>query len=296
MVNNKVKTATKITLILGLGLIGASFITARISKKLSQNKSITLDGSIIESMVFLKTTDDTKQLLPWNPQDGHQSVSEFYHTELKKHEDTLWQEATEKFGLNRDEFKKQLKLYSYDFKNKQAKRSGKLSPETIQIIEKVLKQCGLDPCTVEIVGDPKLSGSPAMATHTTILINEKEFKQYSPEGVRFIIAHETMHLKNQDGMAHGLLETMLAPDRNFTKAHKEMVNKFCRFQETRADIQAILTNDQFARGGVSFFKELMNFAECGTKKHPKNSDRIDLCQTVTRIWNGINNNQSATLA
>lgn len=287
MVNNKVKTAI---LILGISLGAiANLVLLKRShpeKAAPSTSTLSLDSSLLESMVFLQTNDN-KQILTWNSLDGFQAARDFYLNELAKHEEQLWQEAQQLFGLHKDTFHNRLKDYCYNFSNKKAKRSQTLSPQTITLVESVISDCGLDPKTVQIIHDPKMTTSPAMATHKTIFINEKAFTTYSPEGVRFIIAHETMHIKHQDGMAHGVLDFLLE-EKNIPKdKQKQFVHKFLRFQETRADVEAVLINKQFAKGGTSFFTDLERLFTCSTRKHPKTADRLDLCKTVTALWDSL---------
>lgn len=285
MINNRIKFTLKFIFLVLLLSAGASFALFKHSKQQKTN-SINLQGNTVESMVFLEN-NEPNTILPWNSQDGHEAVCTFYQKELIKHEDALWQEAQKTFGITKESFQKRLTDYRYTFNNKNAKRSPKLSPSTITMVEEVITQCGLNPKTIEIMDDSKMIGSPAMANHKTIFINEKSFKKYSPEGVRFIIAHETMHIKHQDGMAHGVLDFLLEEKQTPKDQQKQFVNKFLRFQETRADIHAVLLHKEIAQGGISFFTDLDKMFECGTKRHPRNSDRLDMCTTVSLVWDNL---------
>lgn len=255
-------------------------------KKHNQSTIVSVDPTLVESMASLKTTHNN-QLLPWSADDGIVSLAQIYEQELEKKENALWQQAQRQFGISRTTFNTKVKNKQYAFTNKQAQRSASLSQEVIVFVEDILQKCGFDPKTIKILANRDAGTSPAGAISTTMFIYQPAFEKLDRRAFSYIVAHEAMHIKHQDSIERMVLKSMLAQDGNLTELQERFIDNYTRFQETRADIHAILIDPLFAEGGVVYFDHLVTKSNTLTTVHPKSQDRLQLCSTVFNAWNLI---------
>jgi len=253
-----------------------------------KTSTISLDPTVVESMTLLRSTKPSQdQLLPWDALDGHSGLAECYEQQLQKQQTKLWRQAKENFGLDHTAFKKKVKAKRYNFTNKKAKRSRSLSHEVIEFVETILQQCGFDPKTVEIIANTQAGTSPAGTISKAMYIYEPAFHTLDRRAFSYIVAHEAMHIRHQDSIERMVLKQMLGNNGRISEKQTKFVNNYARFQETRADIHAILIDQRFAEGGIVYFEHLVKKSHCDTTLHPKSEDRLRLCKTVNDAWNMI---------
>lgn len=273
----------KITLII---LIFAAATCIALEKKQNNtttNSALSVDPTIVTSMASLRTVND-KPLLPWSADDGIVSLAELYEEELKKQENKLWSQAQSVFGLNRKTFNQKVAADRYKFTNKKAKRSEQLSSEVIAFVEDILQKCGFDPKTIAILANTTAGTSPAGTISKAIYIYEPAFKKLDRRAFTYIVAHEAMHIRHQDSIERMTLKKMLMVNGQLTEQQETFLNNYSRFQETRADLHAILIDPLFAQGGIVYYNHLLTNSNTDTTVHPKSKDRLRLCMAVDEAW------------
>jgi len=208
-------------------------------------------------------------------------VKDYFSERFAKKESNLWQEFSQKTGI--------VKSKVLDLKNKIARknirtapkgqRSPQVSRKSRKIIEEVLQDFGVNPKDINI-GFSKNGICPAFASDTTIWVNEFEFSTYSELAQKFLIAHETAHLTNQDVSLEQAFWNFMPQ----TSQNKSLMNKYIKFQEARADIIALTKHADYAQGGVEFFTKLMNQYGNGRGiTHPCNDQRLNIAKTILEL-------------
>ncbi len=231
--------------------------------------------------------------------DSHKSYAttyEYFQEKMNEHEQLTWDIVQTDTRVTKDEcFQKQKKDYpAYKKsleKNWQYKRSHypKLKQETITIVKDVLRDFDINPADIQIV-PYKGKGSPAAADDSTIFIDEDECAHFSLEACKFVIAHEISHLQAQDESLYQSLYSLSQTKRTSKRKKKEALEAFRRFQETRADICALLHGGKkYAQGAFDFMYKLQELdgGDNPGITHPKTSIRLKNARKLCTMmgWN-----------
>ncbi len=231
--------------------------------------------------------------------DSHKSYSttyKYFQKKMNEHEQLTWDLLQTNTGVTKGKcFQKQKENYQTYKKsqkeNWQYKRSRypKLKQKTITIVENVLRDFDINPADIQIV-PYKGKGSPAAADDSTIFIDEDEFAYFSPKACKFFIAHEISHLQAQDDSLYKSLYSLSQAKRTSQRKKKKALEAFRRFQETRADICALLNGGKkYAQGAFDFLYKLQELdgGDNPGITHPKTSIRLKNAHKLCTMmkWN-----------
>lgn len=220
-------------------------------------------------------------------------VYDYFQQLIHNEEQKAWYLIEHHSGITKKrclkEICKEYKKYQKNLrKNWQKKRSQypPLQHSTITMVQNILRDFDIDPTTIQIVPLGELGGAPAAADDGTIFIDEIELSRYSPEAQKFCIAHEIAHLKAHD---HSTIRCLCfltnvqdAPPKTMKKkkaAIKAAVNTFKRFQEIRADTNALLQGGQdYVQGAFQVMQKLheLDGGDNLGITHPKTSERKEV--------------------
>lgn len=155
-----------------------------------------------------------------------------------------------------------------------------ISPETRTFVQGILKEFGIDPKEITLVGWKDIS--PAGASEKVMYINQEELNKYSDRAKRFVIGHEIQHILHQDNFSRYTLELML--NNQVEKMGQQKDHPLCqfnRFKETRADVKTALKGKEWAEGYLEFTKVFHKRAGNNPGiTHPLIQDRIALAQEM----------------
>lgn len=175
------------------------------------------------------------------------------------------------------EFEPELKSEIAKSNRRKLKRTGTVSPDTKALIHEILIDFDIDPQTIMIIAYNG-NGSPAAADDYTIYIDEHDLRTFCPDAQRFVIAHEISHMKNKDHSFESALENLIDPK---NKPHRRCIHSFARSNEFRADINAMLKDASYAKGGISFFQTLIDrYGDTQSATHPRPSERLKIAQDM----------------
>lgn len=245
--------------------------------------ALVLGTLIVTFIGFKYNNQHPQQAMNDSDFNGYQIslCPEHFRTHVDHMMTQTWRELSDHAGVSyRDcqnflrEFEPELKAEIQKSNKKQLKKLGSISPYIKNLIHEILVSFDIDPNTITILAFDG-EGSPAAADDYTLFIDEKDFLSFSPEAQRFVIAHEIAHMKNKDHSIESALENLID-----TKCRKSL-NAFAHSSELRADIDAMLLGPEYARGGISFFKTLMNrYGDNRSATHPRPSDRLKIARDL----------------
>ncbi len=195
-----------------------------------------------------------------------------------------WQNLEENAGISLNKCNNYLLAIKKEYRNNRkkaqiskAKKDRSINPQTKALIQEIFVDFGIDPRTITIVSyDGK--GSPASTDDYTIYVDEQDLAKYSPEAQRFVIAHEISHIKNKDHSCETAIRGLMDGQDH---AHTQCLNSFAHSIEFRADINAMIKDDTYAKGGIAFFHELINrYGDDDCATHPQSSKRLKIAEDI----------------
>lgn len=274
-------------------------------------KNITIALLVMTDPLLLMATDrETQQCLAthFTPAfDNHRvtkHVYDYFQQLLLDEEQAAWQLIEKNTGITKKrclkELCKEYKKYQKNLrKNWQKKRlqHPPLQQTTITLVHTILRDFDIDPATIQIVPLGGLGGAPAAADDGTIFVDEVELSRYSQDAQKFCIAHEIAHLKAHDHSTIRCLCFLTTVDEKPAKAMKKKkaaikaaVNTFKRFQEIRADTNALLQGGQDYIRGAYEVMDILHSLDGGDNPgitHPKTSERKEVCDRLCSMmgWN-----------
>jgi hypothetical protein len=198
--------------------------------------------------------------------------------------DTALQEvwkSFEKIGITKQRYQQALQEYRQKYlRSDYPNGSNQVSSDTKQFVQGILKEFGINPQEITIVGWNDIS--PAGASEKVIYINEKEFNTYSQDAKYFLIGHEIQHILHQDNCSRYTLELLCNYNGIPTEQSKESpLCQYSRFKEMRADVKTALKGKNWAQGYLDFAKEFHKRAGNNPGiTHPLIQDRIALAQEI----------------
>ncbi len=198
--------------------------------------------------------------------------------------DTTWAQLG-KAGVTHNDCVQFLNTYGHVLKNQLESNYGQrsqgldpISDHTMQLIHEVLIDFGIDPNTIVII-PYRSKGSPAAADDYTLYIDEQDLVTLCPESQRFILAHEIAHFKSKDNGFESALENLM--DEHKTEAQRKAFYTFSHATEIRADINAMLQDIEYTKGGITFLKLLIQYyGDAASFTHPSPSVRLKIAQDI----------------
>ena len=171
---------------------------------------------------------------------------------------------------------------SYEQPKKRSSRKKNVSPETTQLVQQIIKQCGLDPNKIylERIRDDM---SPAIASEDTIYLNEEILSKLSDKAQSFIIAHEIQHIINHDTGHYTEIADMVGITAEELADNGKVNHPLCyysRFIEKRADMQAALLGPKWAEYYLTCTKENLESCDVSSGTHPTDQERYKLAQSI----------------
>lgn len=207
---------------------------------------------------------------------------------LQTQEKALWDEFSQK-GITHKQLKKLKKknknLYtkSMEAYEKEMCSPTPLSPATISLINTVLSDFGFKKNKVKILS--YTFQSPA-ASHDgkALLINEEIFTQFSLVAQKFLVAHELIHIMNQDSITEFCINQYA--NQNPSIDFKDLLERYSRYCEIRADFYAASKSAEYAQGYLAFMREVLvdeetEFYAQPLPTHPDDHERLHLAQNIT---------------
>ena len=198
---------------------------------------------------------------------------------------STWHELEANAGITLHDCKEFLNEYAAELQSeiarsnkRKAKKFGAISQHTIALVHEILADFNINPNSISIV-PYNGQGSPAAADNYTIYIDEKNLKTFCPEAQKFVIAHEISHYLFGDHSLESALINLIDPK---NKVHKRCLHTFARSSEFRADINAMLKGAEYAKGGISFFQELLARYgdDTASSTHPRTSERLRIARDM----------------
>lgn len=234
---------------------------------------------------------------------GHFGLSNIYNTDssqsiensvidiqksLQEEENAVWDLITTQTGVtleqckqNQQKYQEEETLFYKKSNEEQIKKAKKLSSSIQQLIAEVFTDFDIDIQSIDIISY-KGNGNPAAADDWTLFVDEVALLSYPIDAQYFILGHESVHIKCKDHSTNTALQRLIKKN---NKATEVALTAFGRFQETRADILAMLKGDKYVEGGISFFQVLRERegANFEIPSHPKTSDRIAWAENIRKI-------------
>lgn len=267
---NKIILSTALLLLLGIYRIKNIHIPTNI---VQTDNQMVLKPSKTENKSFSSTVGMYEQI----------------KKEIKQQEQKAWDLLQTDTNLSKEEclvkHKKNYPLYKRLQKENQRSKCAqypKLKEETVSFVQNIVHDLGMNPIDIPII-PYNGNGSPAAADDSSIFIDEKEFECYSPEACRFFIAHEISHLRVQDQSLYHAMRSLINRKKIPSKKKKNAINAFKRFQEIRADMNALLSvGEKYACGAFKFFNKLQELdgGDNPGITHPKTSKRREVAQGI----------------
>jgi hypothetical protein len=179
------------------------------------------------------------------------------------------------------EYGPKFKLATERSNKRKTKKFAPISPNTISLIHEILLDFTISCQAISLVPFNG-QGSPAAADDYTIYIDEENLATFSYEAQRFVIAHEISHYTYKDHSLESALSNLVDYK---NKVQKKCMHTFARSTEFRADIHAMLKGEQYAKGAIIFFNELIErYGDDACATHPRPSDRLKIAQDMARMY------------
>jgi len=220
-----------------------------------------------------------------------------YLKSFDEQENTLWHEITNAITITKDEFIaiKNEQEWRSDYNESVQQMLGKkqskqlISQKNIHLINEVLTSCGIDPKKITIKSSNAFS--PAAATDSTLSINEEKFNALSPKMQKYILAHESSHIINQDHSTRCLIDELNDEQKNNNQL-KKLIPQLNKFFEIKADIFAMLQGEEFAEGHIEFMELCIRlYGNKPGKNHPSNGERLEIGQHLLTMMQNKSSNQ-----
>jgi hypothetical protein len=259
-----------LTMALGvLALVGLWFIEKNIAT------SHAIEPNIVERIQFNRILASETQ--------------ETILAELKNQEKQIWLTLEKILEITQEECNR---LKSQDWKKayaktekaliKQYEHIQELSEENYKIACEVLTECGIDPTTIIITSWDHPSA--AAATDGALFINEEIFIPLSDKVKRFALAHEISHMINKDYSTRFVIKKMARMKKIDSDELSHTLALLSQFTEGRADIIAVLRNQEYAQGQVEFMTaQLEKLGNVEYKEYPTNGLRLELGKKVLAL-------------
>lgn len=234
-------------------------------------------------MVFTNSSKITQLVTTQSTGANAVSAQDLFSAEIKEEEKAVWSQL-KTIGVTPERFAEEKKrLHSQYLRSDIPFTTKAVSAQTKQFVQGILKECGVNPNTITIVGYN--DGSPAAATERVIYVNEDAFWKLSQAARKFVVGHEIQHIVHGDNSARYTLEIMTNADtealaRKHRKPDGHALLYYSRFKERRADITAALKGPEWAEGYLTFAKEQLKKGDTPGVTHPKYSDRVELAQRI----------------
>jgi hypothetical protein len=231
-------------------------------------------------------------------------VYDYFQNLIDREEQESWRLIEQNTGVTKSRCLKEIcreyKRYQKSLRKNWQKKLVQYPPltqATIALVQNTLKDFSIDPSTIQIIPLGGLGGAPAAADDGTIFVDETELSRYSPSAQKFCIAHEIAHLKAHD---HSTIRCLCflttveeRPAKTMKKkkaAIKAAVNTFKRFQEIRADTNALLHGGQEYVQGAYEVMNTLHTLDGGDNlgiTHPKTSERKEVLDKLCTMmgWN-----------
>lgn len=202
---------------------------------------------------------------------------------------STWHELVHSAGITPSDCHEFLGEYGPKFKlatersnKRKTKKFAPISHHTISLIYEILMDFSIARQAISLVPFNG-QGSPAAADDYTIYIDEENLATFSDEAQRFVIAHEIAHYIFKDHSLESALSNLVDYK---NKVQKKCMHTFARSTEFRADIHAMLKGEDYTKGAIIFFNELIErYGDDPCATHPKPSDRLKIAQDMVLMYN-----------
>jgi Peptidase family M48 len=234
-------------------------------------------------IVFNNSQKLTQQLTTHSTAAQTVSAKDLFTAELQKEEQAVWSQL-KSIGVTPEHFVQEKKRLRSQYLRSDVPFTTKaVSAKTKEFVQGILKECGINPSTITVVGYN--DGSPAAATERVIYVNENVFWNLSPAARKFVVGHEIQHIVHGDNSARYTLETILNADTEaLAKKHRKpdghALLYYSRFKERRADVTTALKGPEWAEGYLTFAQEQLKKGDTPGVTHPKYSARVELAQRI----------------
>ena len=236
--------------------------------------SMTLDPELIELEQDIRNFFVTESSYALCPERFH----EYMYVLMSN----TWEHLKEHVSITFGDCQEFLREYDHLIKAEMEKHGqenkvGALSAQTMALIHDILADFEIDPQSIAII-PCNGNGSPAAADDYMMYIDEKELASLCAEMQRFVIAHEASHIAFKDHAFISALQSLMVEN---TKAQSNALHVFFHVTELCADMNAMLKSLEYTKGGIEFFKMLMDsYGDTYSPMHPRPSQRLKIAQEI----------------
>lgn len=240
--------------------------------------AILLPGIIITTYKNRQLNTVSKSITISDSLSSSMSPNSHWTLWLQEQEKQIWDELTTTTKLSFEQCKTLKKEWYADYLvgeekiHTQESKPTPISRETHDTINAIMGDFGIS--TKELPLLAWKENSAAGTTDTKLLVNERVFNKLSRAAQKFVIAHEIQHFLHKDTSTRYVIERFYKPGKNLTQTHP--LNKFYRFQEVRADVQAALKGTEYQQGYIDFIETIAKKGENQGITHPKHSLRLSM--------------------